>query len=403
MPGRHPRLALAIIALVVGLAGLAGTPPIDRDEPQFAQPARQMLASGDLVDIRFQSAPLAQKPILTYWLEAASAALFGGPEHARIWAYRLPSVLAILVAALLTFRLAAILFGIGTALPAALLLTASLLVQTQAHQARADALLLAEMAAVAVPLARAHLAGSAHAYPREAALAAMFWIGLAASILTKGPVVPAIILPAAAALAWVRRDARWLGHLRARWGVPLLLLLLVPWPAAVIWRSGPSLFVQAWQSDIFPKMISGQESHGAPPLSYLATSPLTLWPASLFLPAAVEYAWRRRRDAAVVFCASVIIPGWLLFEAAPTKLPHYIMPFLPLLAALMAASCFSPAGDEPSRAARRVGAIFLLAGAACVSGAIALSLLRLGPGLGVAAAAWIAGLAATAAYGAVVA
>lgn len=79
--GHHPRLMLTIVVALLGLAGLSSIPPIDRDEPNFAQPARQMLESGNFIDIRFQSALLQEKPIFTYWVQAGSAALFGGPEH----------------------------------------------------------------------------------------------------------------------------------------------------------------------------------------------------------------------------------------------------------------------------------------------------------------------------------
>lgn len=388
-PVRYPRMALAILVALLGVSGLAGTPPVDRDEPQFTQPARQMLASGDFVDIRFQNEPLAQKPVLTYWLEAGSAAIFGGPSRAQIWAYRLPSVLAVLAATLLTLDLAATLFGRAAGFPAALLVGTSVLVQSQAHQARADALLLATMLMVTLPLARAWLAEATAAYEKEASLAALFWIAMAAAMLTKGPVVPALILPAVAVLGWQRRSLRWLRHLRPSWGIPLFLFVLLPWPLAVLWHRGPSLFIDAWRTDILPKIVSGQESHGAPPLTYLLTSPLTLWPASLLLPAALEYGWRRRRDAAVVFCAAMVLPGWLLFEAAPTKLPHYIMPFIPLLAGLMAAACVQPDASRPSAMARRVGVVFLMLGAVLATTAVALSLLRLGPGLGIAAVVWI--------------
>ena len=63
---RHPRLLITLAIAVLAWPGLSSIPPLDRDEPQFAQPARQMLESGDFIDIRFQSAPFEEKPILTF-------------------------------------------------------------------------------------------------------------------------------------------------------------------------------------------------------------------------------------------------------------------------------------------------------------------------------------------------
>lgn len=108
---RYPRIGLTVSVAIVGLAGLATIPPIDRDEPQFAQPARQMLESGNFIDIRFQDAPFYEKPIFTYWLQAGAAAVFSSnSERNDIWPYRAPSVFATWVATLLTYKLGLMLF-----------------------------------------------------------------------------------------------------------------------------------------------------------------------------------------------------------------------------------------------------------------------------------------------------
>ena len=70
-------MVLAFLALAV-LTGHQTVPPMDRDESRFAQASRQMVESGDLVTIRFQDELRAKKPAGIYWLQSASAALFGG-------------------------------------------------------------------------------------------------------------------------------------------------------------------------------------------------------------------------------------------------------------------------------------------------------------------------------------
>ncbi|HXZ48645.1 MAG TPA: glycosyltransferase family 39 protein [Usitatibacter sp.] len=400
---RHPRLVLALLVAFLGAAGLAGIPPIDRDEPYFAQPARQMLETGDFVDIRFQDAPFYEKPILTYWLQAASAAAFSGPERNEIWAYRIPSVLAVLLATLLTYELGLALFDRRAALPGAALFASMLLVQSQAHQARADALLLASMLGSVLPLARSHASRTVPAKAPSARLAALFWISLAAAILIKGPVVPALIALAIAALVLLEGDWRWLEPLRPRWGVPLFLLLLLPWPIAMYELHGASFFIRAWQTDIFPKLVSAQESHGAPPLAYALTAPLTLWPATLLLPSALETAWRGRHDPPVRFCVAAILPGWLLFELAPTKLPHYILPLVPMLALLMTARAGQDALQSRSRASSRIGVVLFLLAGLLVVGVVPFASIWLGSGLDAAAAAGTLALLASVVLAAVVA
>src|SRR3979411_2484271 len=45
-------------------------PPVDRDEARFAQATKQMLETGEYVDIRFQNEVRYKKPVGIYWLQA---------------------------------------------------------------------------------------------------------------------------------------------------------------------------------------------------------------------------------------------------------------------------------------------------------------------------------------------
>ncbi|HCD20052.1 MAG TPA: hypothetical protein DEQ79_00540, partial [Alphaproteobacteria bacterium] len=99
-----------MIAALLGAAVLIGhqtLPPMDRDESRFAQASKQMLNSGDLVTIRFQDELRAKKPAGIYWLQSASAALFGDEDIAP---YRLPSLLAMLLSIYGTYRIARTLY-----------------------------------------------------------------------------------------------------------------------------------------------------------------------------------------------------------------------------------------------------------------------------------------------------
>ena len=72
--GSHARasLLLVLLGLVCFVPGLASLQPMDRDEPRFAQASKQMVETGDYVDIRFQDEPRYKKPIGIHWLQAAT-------------------------------------------------------------------------------------------------------------------------------------------------------------------------------------------------------------------------------------------------------------------------------------------------------------------------------------------
>ena len=83
------RRSLAPLLVVAGLTFLAGlgAPAItDSDEAFYAEAAREMLESGDWLTPTFNYEPRFQKPILYYWLTAATFAVTGpGPGAARLW------------------------------------------------------------------------------------------------------------------------------------------------------------------------------------------------------------------------------------------------------------------------------------------------------------------------------
>ena len=93
--------------LLLFLPGFFNIPPIDRDEARFAQATKQMVESGDFVDIRFQDDVRYKKPVGIYWLQAAAvetASALGLPRaQLRIWLYRIPSLIGAIGAVLLTY------------------------------------------------------------------------------------------------------------------------------------------------------------------------------------------------------------------------------------------------------------------------------------------------------------
>src|SRR6266536_1549184 len=82
-------ILLALTAALL-LFRLGAVPLLGPDEPRYARVAVEMHRSGDLVTPALQGRPWLEKPILYYWLAAASFAVLGENEAAA----RLPSVMA---------------------------------------------------------------------------------------------------------------------------------------------------------------------------------------------------------------------------------------------------------------------------------------------------------------------
>jgi 4-amino-4-deoxy-L-arabinose transferase-like glycosyltransferase len=345
--GRRPWLILVALCLCLFLPGIAAMPPLDRDEARFMQATRQMVQSGDLLQIRFQDEARNKKPVGIYWLQAASVSLFSTAASTDAWPYRLPSLLGATVAVLFTFAFGASLVGRPAAFVGAALLASSLLLVAEAHLAKTDAVLLATVAAAQGALgllyrgARGGIAG-------HRGLAAAFWLAQGVGILIKGPVTPLVSVLTIAALCVADRGWRWLAALRPLWGVPLALAVAAPWFVAIQWATGGEFANEAITHDLLGKLVGAQESHGAPPGAYALLAPATMWPFSALLGIAGAAGWRRRGDPAIRFLVAWIAPTWLLFELVPTKLPHYLLPVYPAVA-LLAGAALANGGEIARR------------------------------------------------------
>lgn len=333
---RRPRLLLALFCLVLWLPGFLTLPPGDRDESRFVQATKQMLETGDFVRIMNGEEPRNRKPIGIHWLQApfaAAARAAGLAEANPVWPYRIPSALGGLVAVLATFSIGRALVGQRAALLGAAMLAASAILVVEVHIAKTDAALLGATTLAMAVLARAALDPAAV----RTRHAATFWLAMGAGILLKGPITPMVVALAALSLSLWERRARWLLALQPRWGVPLMLVVVLPWFVAIGVATGGRFLADSVGGDLGRKLVQGDESHWGPPGLHLLLLPVLLFPSTIALPGALRAAWHGRAALPTRILLAWIVPAWIVFEAAPTKLPHYALPLYPPLCLLMAA------------------------------------------------------------------
>jgi len=334
-------LFLILVGALFYLPGFFAIPPVDRDEARFAQATKQMVETGDFVDIRFQDEVRYKKPVGIYWLQAAAvetASALGLPRAPlRIWLYRIPSLLGAIGAVLLTYWAALVFVTRRGALLAALMMCASILLSVEARLAKTDAMLLCASVAVMGALARIYVPwqrGEDRVHPPWG-LPAIFWTAIAVGILLKGPLILMFALLAIGALAIADRTGAWLWQLRPVWGLMWTLVLVLPWFVLIMLRSGDSFFANSVGGDMFSKLAGGQESHGAPPGLYFVLFWVTFWPGAALAGLAAPAIWRARWEPGAQFLLAWLIPSWIVFEAVPTKLPHYVLPLYPAIAILI--------------------------------------------------------------------
>ncbi|GAB4387107.1 MAG: glycosyltransferase family 39 protein [Phycisphaerales bacterium] len=426
-----------VLCLAVYLPGIRSIPPVDRDESRFAQASRQMFESlalppqariehfhdGWLAIPKIQDRPRLNKPPLIYWLQTASAAVFsaGDPTRDAIWMYRLPSALCAIVAALCTWRLGAAMFDQPTGLLAGALLAVCPMVVWDAHQARADQLLLACTTSAMAALWK--IRSRPGALPHIARLnAAWLWVSIALGILAKGPITPMIVALTALGLSWTARDWRWLARTRPVAGIVVLVVLIVPWLILVASHVGVAEASRIFVRETLGRSTGAMEGHWGPPGYHTVLSAVLFWPGSLLtltafcrtwrlavrLPGldpestrrsrlrSLPARWRQRvlgRDREL-FLVAWIVPAWIVFELIMTKLPHYTMPMYPALALISAQAVVDAARAriDSSSAERMTAGLtiwFIIGVAICCIAPLGLALLG-GGAAAVAAAAIVA-------------
>jgi 4-amino-4-deoxy-L-arabinose transferase-like glycosyltransferase len=327
--------AYVIIGLLAALSALAGIftlPPLDRDESRFAQATAQMLETGNFVEINFLDEERNKKPVGIHWMQAVSVAALSDAEARQIWAYRIPSLLGAILAALAAFWGGSKLIGREAAFAGAALFATTVLLGIEGGIAKTDAML-----AGCTTLAMAALMNARGGASPGWKTGLLFWFAIGLGAQIKGPVTPMVAGLAIVALLIWEREWRWLKPVLTWWGPLLAVLMVVPWLVSIQIATEGNFLREALGDDLGPKLVSGHERHGGVPGYHLMLLPLLFFPATLFLVPGVGRlvgALREKTDlaGAARFLVCWAVPTWLVFEILPTKLPHYVLPAYPALA-----------------------------------------------------------------------
>ncbi len=310
---RRDQLLLAAVVLLPFLA--LGTPPLfDLDEGAFTASTTEMFLRGDFMSSYLLGEPRHDKPILIYWLQAASVSLLGSGE----FAWRLPSALASALWVVITYAFVSRVTERASGLTAALLVATAAGLTVITRAATADALL------------NLCLAGAGYAawlWLREGERRWHYagFLAMALGFLTKGPV--AVLVPAAAVALWCvsQHDWRRLRHWAMAPG-PLFLFIAVaaPWFVLQTWQEGPGFLQGFFLKHNLARFDTPMEGHGGNPLYYLPVVLISLLPHTGLLLAASTRLREIWGDDLLRFGLIWFLLVFVLFSLSGTKLPHYV-------------------------------------------------------------------------------
>jgi 4-amino-4-deoxy-L-arabinose transferase-like glycosyltransferase len=315
-----------LLAVNLGGAGRALT----FHEVIFAQPAREMLETGDWIIPRVLGIPDTHKPPLTSWLIAAAIHLFGATE----WAVRLPSVLAALASAVWLAFLAARWFGDRIGCLTGLIHLTMYHVLQFGRLAESDIFLVLFVALAMGQFMLANL-DSPLGRRDDRWLPWTFYIACGLAFMTKSLIGLAFIGSACGLFALWQRERRIWRFLFDPIGLALFAGGLVAWPIAAYLA--------------YPQFLDDQITHHVgrfhghwgedePVYCYLYDIPkcgLPWFPLALWgIAVGWRQGWARGPLGRLALCW--VLPGTILLTMSQWRHYHYVAPLMAPFAVLSA-------------------------------------------------------------------
>lgn len=297
------------------------------DEGRYAEIPREMLLRGEWIVPYLGSEPYLDKPPLLYWLVMGSYRTLGVYD----WAGRLVPALAIHATILLTYLMGRRIVGERAAFWGALALALAPGFVSIGRLLVMDGL-LSFWVTLAVFSGYEAVRGPRLRWPwwMVSALACGF------GILTKGPVILALLVPPLWLHGWLHGNGARLRRTALAAFAAIMALVALPWYVLMCWRMPAFAGYFLWQQNVVRFLVPFD--HQRPVWFYVPIVLVGLLPISFLVVHFARFlvsgrpqdAERRSPELAMMLLAG----GWCFcfFSASGSKLPTYVLPAYPPLA-----------------------------------------------------------------------
>ncbi|RMG61569.1 MAG: glycosyltransferase family 39 protein [Deltaproteobacteria bacterium] len=330
--------ALFVIGMTVFLLGLGAYGLFDVDETRYAASVMEMLRSGNYIIPTFNGLPRLNKPILFYWLLAASVKTFGPTPFAFRAVSGLFAFSLCLWVGHVVYRESRVEGGF---LAGCILATSPLF----AYLGRVVMTDMVFSVCIFVSALLLYL-GIFDSRKVEKKYIILSYVFMGLGFLTKGPA--GVVLPLGSAFIFgfingrLRETAR---ALLSPAGILIFTAIAAPWYVAVAYVKGPDFFVNFFLRENVLRFLRVTSGHRGPVFYYVPIVIIGMFPWSFFLPQAVFRILRERGFSLKTFEENVSLDMFLLvyalfiflfFSLSATKLPTYILSIFPALSVIVA-------------------------------------------------------------------
>ncbi len=349
-------VALAAVWLVT----IQLRPMLDPDEGRYAEIPREMVTTGDWVTPRLDGLKYFEKPVLQYWATAAIYTVVGLSN----WSSRLWTVVLGFACLPLIYAWVARLYDRRAGVAAVVLLAMSPYFGIIGHLDLLDAGFTFWMCATVLTFARAQCAPRRSGQERNWML--VCWALAALAVLSKGIVVFVLAGGTLIAYSVLERDVRPWRRMHFALGVPIFLILCVPWFTLVSLRN-PDFAQYFFIHEHFQRFLTTEAKRVEPWWYFLVLLVIGALPWLVSLARASLGAWRdsgvdsqfKPLKFLMIFSALTLA----FFSISDSKLATYILPIFPPLAAYTGVAVAGRAGFLARSARVAAGlALFVAAG-----------------------------------------
>jgi len=289
------------------------------NESFYAEAVREMFESGNFLEIFYNYEPRYNKPPLTYWLAAASSAIFGINE----FALRLPIVLMAIGSIWFTYLIGRQLYGNKGGLYAMVMMAFSV-----------QLLAVKQYVSPEIPLTffftltmYYFLKGYQE---RNTKYIFLTYVMLGLTVLTKGFPYIFVIGGAIGLFILLNSKLKWsrvwqdIKLLKPHFGVPIVLIVGLSWVIFMYLKDGNE-FWEVYYQETFGRALS-KKTNGLKPFFYLEVISWSIIPYSLaFFFAVIKWVkdWRHSSSILFPFCWFIVM--LVIFTIAKGKIPTYMI------------------------------------------------------------------------------
>lgn len=324
-------LVLASVFFFFGAGKIAFLGP---DEPRYSEVAREMFVSGDYISTRLCGCLWFEKPVLFYWLAAASYHLFGVSEFAARFASGFAATVTTLS---LYFSLSRIISREFARLASFALMTCGIFI-AYSHAATPD---MALTMAMTIAILSGYLATKAKGR-RELGLMVLCFAAMGLGMLAKGLV--GIVLVVAILLTYfaIAGRLRFLHWRNLLIWVSAFLVVAAVWYLPVTLKHGWQFINEFFIEHHFKRYLTNTYGHPQPVYFFAFIAIAGVLPWTCFLLSAV--ARIRSLKPRISEMDSLLTLAWvwffiplIFFSVSGSKLPGYLLPVFPAMAIILGA------------------------------------------------------------------